>query len=445
MSLFKHKEFVLNISQTDLQLSARTGHGDERPELLQSVDLQAGSYVQVLRAGLMSIGPAVLPRRARVSIVVSSSLVRLFLVTPPSNATGIDDLIGAASLRFSTLYGLKPEDWHIAAAWDSRHPFLAAAVRGTLLDALTGFVGARKLRVRRIAAAPLEVWRRDVDVLSPSSEKWLLSRQGTAVTLLVCDKRRVHAIRSLQWPDETWESVSALHEALQVEAMRLDRQVPRVAYGRGDVPPELAKSASPEMAFQVPKQPRRITVWQQHLPSFDIDFRRGPTVRAKVTRSSFAACVAMLLCIGIVAAESVHTRMQRTQIEIRTTSVLARIAARQKPITNEASLPIKADQAASVNKAISQLNLPWRQLLQDVEASTPKEIALLSIEPDAKRNVLKGTAEAPDSAGMLAYLTQLKSRGHFESVLLTRHELNEQDSMHPLRFQFEANWSEVRK
>ncbi|SFQ19681.1 hypothetical protein [Ralstonia sp. NFACC01] len=444
MSLFKHKEFVLTVSQTDLGLWAPTGHGDEQAELLQSVDLQPGPYERALRTGLMSIGPTVLPRYARVSIVVSSPLVRLFLVTPPSNATGIDDLKGAASLRFSTLYGLKPEDWHIAAAWDSRHPFLAAGVRGTLLDALTGFVGARKLRVQRIAAAPLEVWRRDVDVLSPSSESWLVSRQGTAVTLLVCDKRRVHAIRSVQWPDEIWQSVSALHEAVQVEAMRLDRQAPRVAYGRGDIPPELEKSASPEMAFQVSKRPRRITVWQ-YLPSFDIDFRLGPTVRAKVTRSSFAACVAMLLCIGIVAVESVHTGMQRTQIESRTASVRARMAARQKPITNETSLPIRADQAASVNKAISQLNLPWRQLLQDVEASTPKEIALLSIEPDAKRNVLKGTAEAPDSAGMLAYLTQLRSRGHFESVLLTRHELNEQDSMHPLRFQFEANWSEVRK
>lgn len=445
MSLFKRKEFVLTISQTDLRLSALTGHGDEQPELLQSVDLQAGSYAQVLRAGLMSIGPTALPRHACISIVVSSPLVRLFLVTPPSNAAALDDLKGAASLRFSTLYGLKPEDWHIAAAWDSRHPFLAAAVRETLLDALAGFVGARKLRVQRIAAAPLEVWRRDVDVLSPSSENWLLSREGTAVTLLVCDKRRVHALRSVQWPNEPWQSISALYEAIQLEAMRLDRQVPTVAYGRGDVPAELEISTSPEMTFQVPKRPRRITVWQRHLPSFDIDFRPGPTVRAKVTRSSFAACVAMLLCIGIVAGESVHIRMQRTQVESRTASVRARIAARQKPITNEASLPIKADQAASVNKAISQLNLPWRQLLRDVEASTPKEIALLSIEPDAKRNVLKGTAEAPDSAGMLAYLTQLRSRGHFESVLLARHELNEQDPMHPLRFQFEANWSEGRK
>lgn len=264
MSLFKRKEFVLTISQTDLRLSALTGHGDEQPELLQSLDLQAGSYAQILRAGLMSIGPTALPRHACISIVVSSPLVRLFLVTPPSNAAVLDDLKGAASLRFSTLYGLKPEDWHIAAAWDSRHPFLAAAVRETILDALAGFVGARKLRVRRIAAAPLEVWRRDVDVLSPSSENWLLSREGTAVTLLVCDKRRVHALRSVQWPNEPWQSISALYEAIQLEAMRLDRQVPTVAYGRGDVPAELEISTSPEMTFKVPKRPRRIAVWQRH-------------------------------------------------------------------------------------------------------------------------------------------------------------------------------------
>ena len=49
-------------------------------------------------------------------------------------------------------------------------------------------------------------------------------------------------------------------------------------------------------------------------------------------------------------------------------------------------------------------------------------------------------AEAKTSDDMIAYIEQLKKQEFFTAVLLTKHEINEQDPNKPWRFQFEAQW-----
>jgi len=97
-------------------------------------------------------------------------------------------------------------------------------------------------------------------------------------------------------------------------------------------------------------------------------------------------------------------------------------------------------QAQFVNSAIGQLNLPWRDLQDAVLAATPRQIALLALEPEPRKQLLKLTAEAKSSDDMVAYVAQLKQQELFSSVTLIRHEINEQDANRPLRFQVEAIW-----
>lgn len=112
----------------------------------------------------------------------------------------------------------------------------------------------------------------------------------------------------------------------------------------------------------------------------------------------------------------------------------------QKPLAKKVSISEARSQA--VNHAIVQLNLPWRDLFDAVEVATPNSIALLSLEPDAKRRLIKGKAEAKSSDDMIAYIENLKRQDFFAEVVLTRHEINEQDPNRPLRFEFEALWTE---
>ena len=150
----------------------------------------------------------------------------------------------------------------------------------------------------------------------------------------------------------------------------------------------------------------------------------------------------LMLCVsaGFFALRSVN---QAVAIEANVRRLDAKIAARttQRPVVDKST--ISEGQEKAVNGAILQLNLPWRDLLDAVEAATPVTIALLSLEPDAKKRLLRGTAEAKDSDAMVGYIAGLKQQRLFENVVLTKHETNDQDPNRPLRFQFEAVWIEV--
>jgi len=96
--------------------------------------------------------------------------------------------------------------------------------------------------------------------------------------------------------------------------------------------------------------------------------------------------------------------------------------------------------ARAVNGAVEQLNLPWRDLFEAVRAATPSSVALLALEPDARRRSLRITAEARSSDDMLGYLARMQEQARFSAVVLTRHEIAEQDPNRPLRFQLTAQW-----
>jgi len=114
--------------------------------------------------------------------------------------------------------------------------------------------------------------------------------------------------------------------------------------------------------------------------------------------------------------------------------------AAQKPAAKAVVIP--EARALMVNAAIQQLNLPWSDLFDAIEAATPANIALMSIEPDAKKQLIKGSAEALSSDDMIAYIEQLKKQPLFVHVVLIKHEVNQQDPYKPFRFEFSAQWKD---
>ncbi len=98
-------------------------------------------------------------------------------------------------------------------------------------------------------------------------------------------------------------------------------------------------------------------------------------------------------------------------------------------------------QAAAVNAAVLQLNLPWRALHDAIGEATPATIGLLALEPDPRKRSIRITAEAKSSDDMIAYVELLKRQELFAGVTLARHEINEQDPNRPIRFQLDAEWS----
>ena len=152
------------------------------------------------------------------------------------------------------------------------------------------------------------------------------------------------------------------------------------------------------------------------------------------------AVLALALCIA--AGATGWQMMARQRVLASQIAVVRAQSSVPAPVVATAPQPeIGEAQAAAVNAAVLQLNLPWRALQDAIAAATPKSIALLALEPDPRRRSMKITAEAKTSDEMIAYIEQLKQQELFGAVALLRHEINELDPNRPIRFQLDAQWS----
>jgi Tfp pilus assembly protein PilN len=174
-----------------------------------------------------------------------------------------------------------------------------------------------------------------------------------------------------------------------------------------------------------------------------IDFAPPGLVRS-VLRTPRQAWGVVLMAISIACALGVASLgLRQREWETAQMRALLRAQSQVRPAMAAPTgvrPPVPEAQAAAVNTAVLQLNLPWRALRDAVQASTPANIALLALEPDAKRSSVRITAETKSSDDMIAYVEQLQKLEWFSSVTLARHEINEQDPNRPLRFQLDAQW-----
>jgi Tfp pilus assembly protein PilN len=173
-----------------------------------------------------------------------------------------------------------------------------------------------------------------------------------------------------------------------------------------------------------------------------IDFA-PPGVRRTLYRTPRKAWALLLLALGICGPAALYANAYLDEQRAYEAELAARDVRVAAPRVVQVALrpPVATEaQAAAVNAAILQLNLPWRGLHDAVKAATPPSVALLALEPDARRRTLRITAEARSSDDMLAYVERMQGLDWFAGVALTRHEINEQDPNRPIRFQLDAQW-----
>ena len=176
----------------------------------------------------------------------------------------------------------------------------------------------------------------------------------------------------------------------------------------------------------------------------NIDFAPPGVARSvlRTPRQSWAMlCTAFAAAMALLAASTSY-RHEQGEVELLRAQSQARAATQAQAQAAPAAVraPVPEAQANAVNAAVLQLNLPWRTLHDAVQAGTPANIALLALEPDARKSTVRITAEAKSSEDMIAYVEQLQKDEWFSAVVLARHEINEQDPNRPIRFQLDARW-----
>lgn len=92
------------------------------------------------------------------------------------------------------------------------------------------------------------------------------------------------------------------------------------------------------------------------------------------------------------------------------------------------------------NEVVDQLALPWDQLFSAVEEATGKDVALLTIQPDKRKDEVAISGEARDVAAMLDYMRRLNAAKPLHKVDLLSHQIQQQDPQKPVRFNLSAKW-----
>jgi hypothetical protein len=100
----------------------------------------------------------------------------------------------------------------------------------------------------------------------------------------------------------------------------------------------------------------------------------------------------------------------------------------------------RSDEIVAANFVISRLGLPWDSLLGAFEQASSDKIALLGIEPDTTKRVVRVTAESRNAKDMLEYLKRLQRATFLDEIVLQRHEFQILDPERPLRFVVTGIW-----
>lgn len=90
---------------------------------------------------------------------------------------------------------------------------------------------------------------------------------------------------------------------------------------------------------------------------------------------------------------------------------------------------------------LQRLALPWNDLFASLESARVDGVALLAVEPDPARNVVKLRAQARSADEMLRYVERLQSTGALGEATLARHQVDAGKTPEPLRFDIVAAWT----
>lgn len=93
------------------------------------------------------------------------------------------------------------------------------------------------------------------------------------------------------------------------------------------------------------------------------------------------------------------------------------------------------------NSVIRQLALPWENLFTALEAVRNDKVAVLSIEPNAQKGLVKISGESRNTQEMLNYVRSLQMQGTLSNVFLASHQIQERDPEKPVRFALTAGWA----
>lgn len=175
-------------------------------------------------------------------------------------------------------------------------------------------------------------------------------------------------------------------------------------------------------------------------PILTLDFKRDASPLKSIGARLLlgGACAGIAAALSFAEANQALLQVKQQMTELRQETVPR---TEQKNTMDVTQLAIEI---AHANTIIRQLNLPWDKLFMALESAANDRVALLSIQPDSRKQLIHLSGEARNMEAILDYLAQLRGQKTLEQIVLTSHEIKLQDPDKPVRFSLSARWATAR-
>ena len=157
--------------------------------------------------------------------------------------------------------------------------------------------------------------------------------------------------------------------------------------------------------------------------------------RLTMSSPGFLMLLASLLLLGFVWQQyHAYQDSDAAILQVLNKKTLARTAPVQRL---EATSPEELKQVAII---VESLTIPWQPLMLAIERADMTDIALLSIEPNVKKQQVLLVGEAKNLQAVLRYIEQLEAQAALHEVYLQKHMVEETDISKPVTFGVLAKW-----
>ena len=154
----------------------------------------------------------------------------------------------------------------------------------------------------------------------------------------------------------------------------------------------------------------------------------------------------MLLLVGALLASVAffEYRTVREELSMQETQIADIRQSTRRSATSERAasgdVAAAAQELKAAHQALQRLSFRWDDLFNALESAPADGVALLAVEPDPAKGVVKITAEARSAADMLGYVERLQKADRLADVMLANHQLKTSEPLQPMRFVVVASW-----
>lgn len=147
---------------------------------------------------------------------------------------------------------------------------------------------------------------------------------------------------------------------------------------------------------------------------------------------------ALILGLALGLAVVLFKEYRDTQLELARLEAAAGLLGAERRPARAVSKERLDEEVKAAETVVRSLTLPWAALVETLERTATRDVALLQLQPDAQSRVLRLTLEARSRQAMFDYATRLGASGLLADAHILSHQVMADDPQKRIQFSVQA-------